>query len=120
MRQLDHFIEFAYFPRLKNDVRRQVSSSVFKHVLNEDRLTDLSHQLLWMMDRLTAANVANVEMLHFQLLRQVPAGDISPSTTTLCRQLVDLCETHRYAFVNLGMLSRRLHMAISDMFSDRG
>lgn len=24
MRQLDHFIEFAYFPRLKNDVRRQV------------------------------------------------------------------------------------------------
>lgn len=48
-----------------------------------------------MVDRLTAANVAGVETLHLQLLRQIPGGDVSPSTTTLCKLLLDLCETHR-------------------------
>ncbi|KAI9287172.1 protein-domain-containing protein [Umbelopsis sp. AD052] len=74
LRELEHLIESPYFPRMKSDVRRQ---------------------LFWMVDRLTAANVAGVETLHLQLLRQIPGGDISQSTATLCKLLLDLCETHR-------------------------
>lgn len=33
MRQLDHLIEFAYFPRLKNDVRRQVRIRALKLIV---------------------------------------------------------------------------------------
>ncbi|KAI9491517.1 integrator complex subunit 3 [Zychaea mexicana] len=52
-------------------------------------------QMLWFINQLTDLNVQNVESMYLCLLRQIRGGDIGPSNTTFCFQMLKLLESHR-------------------------
>lgn len=63
------------------------------------RLLDGSRkQLLWLVREMVRNNIAGVDNLCWNLMRNAAGGDISPANIALIEYLLDLYQDHRYVF----------------------
>lgn len=56
-------------------------------------------QLLWLVREMVRNNIAGVDNLCWNLMRNAAGGDISSTNIALIEYLLDLYQDHRYVFV---------------------